>query len=485
MINKNLSPILSIVTVSSVPFIVSCNVIAENKPNIIVILVDDMGYGELSCYNENTLSETPNVDKLAQSGIKLTYAYASPVSSPTRACLLTGSFPQKSGVYGNFDGVNPGAGLYRETFPHVMQENGYTTAWFGKWHQGWDVSNHPANNGFDVSYGFLGGMHDYYDPEEGDHYVGGPFAKNAFVFDRFKPVREMSYFTEEITNRAVSFIKENSKTPFFIYLAYNAPHTPMQAPDDVVLKYLKKGIEPVRATRCAMLEVMDTQVGRITEVLKNNQLDKNTLIIFMSDNGGVQESLNGGLRGTKMTAWEGGVRVPMIASFPGVIPAGSVSESICSITDIAATSIGLATGDENYTYGDGVNLIPYYTGKKTGNVHELLVFSIHLKGGPNTAPAVDNMELLGIRLDGWKLVKDVKRNVDALYNLINDPAEQNDISLIHPEKKQELIDAGNRFFADCIPSCGTIRSQDTRKNGDSLKIAALKERCKQLLKDNP
>jgi arylsulfatase A-like enzyme len=461
------------------------NIMAGERPNVIFILVDDMGYGELSCYDETTLSRTPHIDRLAQSGILMTQAYASPVSSPTRTCLLTGRFPQRSGVYGNFDGSAPGAGPYRDIFPVRMQEQGYATGWFGKWHQGWDVSNHPGNNGFDVSYGFLGGMHDYFDPEEGDHYVGGPFAKNAFVFDGFKPVREMTYLTEEITDRAISFIETNKQNSFFIYLAYNAPHTPMQAPDDVLLKYLKKGIEPVRATRCAMLDVMDTQVGRITEFLQTNQLDQNTLVIFMSDNGGVQEVLNGGLRGTKMTAWEGGVRVPMIASFPGVIPAGTVSKSICSITDIAATALGVANNNDNYAYGDGVNLIPYFTGKKTGNPHESLIFSIQLVGGPETKPTTDNVELLGIRNGNWKLVKDIKRKVDALYNLTDDPHEQTDLSKDYPEQKQALLDLGNNFFADCPPSCGTIRNQDTRKNGDAIKITALKRHCEQLLKDNP
>ena len=259
-----LKSLIPAAVISSTFFSLSLNA-QERKPNIIFILADDLGYGELTCYNKNAIVKTPNIDRLAQNGIRMTQAYASPVCSPTRTCLLTGKFPQKSGVYGNFEGAIPGIGPSRKSFVEDIKIEGYKTAWFGKWHQGWDVSNHPLNNGFDLGYGFLGGMHDYWDVSNGDHYIGGPFAPNAFVFDGFRVAKSMRYFTEEITDRAVKLIQEKSSVPFFMYLAYNAPHTPFQAPDKAILKYLKAGCDTLEAVRSAMIDVMDQNIGRVLD----------------------------------------------------------------------------------------------------------------------------------------------------------------------------------------------------------------------------
>ncbi len=453
----------------------------KDRPNIVFILADDMGYGELSCYSSATRVPTPHIDALAETGVRMMQAYAMPVSSPTRSCFLTGKFPQRSGVYGNPDGAFPGVGMMRHCFAKDLQKEGYQTVWMGKWHQGWDVTNHPANNGFEVTYGFLGGMHDYFDSSEGDHHIGGPFAKNCYVLDGFRPVTEMKYLTEELTDRAVNFIaNRDQKRPFFMYMAYNAPHTPLQAPDELILKYLKKGYDAPNATRCAMMDDFDAQVGRLIDFLDKNNLRENTLIVFMSDNGPEEEFMSGGLRGVKMTVWEGGVRVPMIASMPGTIPQGKTGEAICSVTDMAATFIGLARGDNNYRYGDGVNLMPYYQLKKKSNAHDHLIFSIHLSGKPYTAPKPELMELFGVRSGDWKLVVDRKRKVDALYNLKEDLAERNDLSASHPEKKAELMKIGRDFLKECPPACGRIRTWNTRINGDSLKMHTLMEHCESL-----
>ena len=440
----------------------------EAKPNIIFILADDLGYGELTCYNTDAPVKTPNIDRIAKTGVLMTQAYASPVSSPTRACFLTGKFPQKSGVYGNYEGANPGIGIQRKAFPEVMQQNGYRTSWFGKWHQGWDVSNHPLNNGFDIAYGFLGGMHDYWDVANGDHYIGGPFAPHAYVFDNFKPVPKMEYFTDEITNHAIAEIDKKSDKPFFMYLAYNAPHTPIQAPDKAILKYLKQNCDTIEAVRCAMLDVMDQNIGRILDNLQQKGLANNTLVVFMSDNGGDKEIYNGGLRGTKMTAWEGGVREPLIACLPGKIPAKSTSKSICSIVDMAATFINISADNKKSEFGDGIDLMPYWQGKKKGNVHEGLVFSIEIKGKVGELPSIENIQLLGVRLGDWKWVKDVKRNINALYNLDEDLAERKDLSESNPAKKAELIEYAKNYLAQCPPDCGRISAKETRTNGDQI-----------------
>lgn len=455
---------------------------SENDTNIIFILVDDMGYGELSCYYPKTPTPTPNIDRLAQSGVMMTQAYAAPVSSPTRAAFLTGYHPQNVGVYGNWDGTAPGIGPMRESYTPKLKELGYTTAWFGKWHQGWDVSNHPLNNGFDQTYGFLGGMHDFYDPAEGDLYYGGPFSKNCYIFDGIKPVTEMKYLTEELTDQTVSFIEDqkNKTNPFYIYLAYNAPHTPFQAPDNATVKYLKKGYDAIEATRYAMMDVLDEQVGRVIDILEETNQRNNTLIIFMSDNGPETTLYSGDLRGKKMTAWEGGIRVPMIASLPGVIPQGTKSDAICSIVDMASTFFGTQSSDDNYKYGDGVNLMPYYKGIRSGNAHDTLVISINPHCKPYEIPKPENMQLLAVRMGDWKLVYDKPLNVNAIYNLKEDIGEQNDLSESHPDIKEEMWEYSRKFLRNAKPESGKIRGIDTRRNGDSIKYSDLRKHCELL-----
>ena len=441
----------------------------KDATNIIFILADDLGYGELSCYNPASFVQTPNIDRLASGGVLMTQAYATPVSSPTRSCFLTGRFPQHVGVYGNPDGTIPGIGPFRSCFAEVLQHNGYSTAWFGKWHQGWDVSSHPLNNGFDRTYGFLGGMHDYYNPAVGDDRIGGPYARHAFVYDDLAPVEKMDYLTTELTDQFIDYINTyNREKPFFAYMAYNAPHTPLQAPENVVRKYLDQGHSPIFATRLALTDVLDQEIGRLVEALEKAGLRENTLIVFMSDNGPEQTNLTGGLRGRKMTVWEGGVRVPLIASYPGHIPAGQRCNSICSIVDMAATFIGLTKGQNDYKFGDGRSLMPYFKGDKQGNVHNQLVFSIHLKGAAHAMPDARNLELFGVRSGDWKLVVDKTNKVDALYNLQDDLAEQNDLSSAHPDIKNKLYNEGNEFLHHSLPSCSKIHSEDTRGEGDQI-----------------
>jgi arylsulfatase A-like enzyme len=453
---------------------------ALSRPNIMVILADDLGYGDLGCYPHLNNISTPNIDQLAASGVRMTQAYAQPVCSPTRISLLTGYFPQRVGGFDNMDGEGPGIGTAYQAFVPRLQAAGYRTAWFGKWHQGWDVSNHPLNNGFDVAYGFLGGMHDYYVPTIGHHHNGGAYATQAYVLDGFKPVRKMGYLTTDLTARAVEFIRQSGKNPFFIYLAYNAPHTPIQAPDELVLKHLKAGLPPEEATYRAMIDVLDAGIGQVTAALKECGLEKDTLVVFTSDNGAEVEHRNGGLRGTKMTAWEGGVRVPMIASWPGKISADITSDAMCAIPDLAATCLALG-GVEGEAHMDGVNLMPFWTGQRQGNAHEALVWSIILTGPTGTRPTPDNMELFAVRMGPWKLVRDSKRNIDALYDLDKDLRETNDLSAPQPQKKAELLAYGTDFLKQCPPSAGRIAREDKTLELDKQMYVDMAERCRKLL----
>lgn len=454
----------------------------EKSPNILFILADDLGYGDISCFNENPLISTPNVDRLAAEGVMMTQAYASPVSSPTRTTFLTGKFHQRSGVYGNPDGACPGIGPLRPSFTEELRAEGYNTAWFGKWHQGWDVSNHPLNNGFDVAYGFLGGMHDYIKVHEGSHYNGGPYSQQAFVFDGFTPVDTMSYFTKEITDRAISYISSRKgETPFYVYLAYNAPHTPLQAPRELVAKYLELGYEALDATRYAMIDFLDSEIGRLLDCLDVKGFAGNTLVVFMSDNGAEQESHNGGFRGTKMTMWEGGMRVPMVARYPDMIPAGKKNSAVCSIVDLAATFIGVARNDEEFKYGDGINLMPFFQCRILENAHDTLVFALQPRGKADVMNS-DRVNLLGVRMNDWKLVRDKGRDIDELYDLSSDPQEKKDLSSEYPEIKREMIEYADAFLEDCPESCSRAYSSDTRERGDNQKRDSVLRVCEYLEK---
>ncbi|MFI3332178.1 MAG: sulfatase-like hydrolase/transferase [Rikenellaceae bacterium] len=418
--------------------------LAVERPNIIFILADDMGYGDVSCFNDNKLVMTPNIDRLAKRGVRMTQAYVYPVSAPTRASFLTGSQGHEIGVYGNSDSDVPGVGQERNSFTPELQKLGYSTAWFGKWHQGYDVASHPLNNGFDRAYGFLGGMHDYYDAKEGNFYNGGPYSQYAHIYDDFTPVKQMGYITEEVTQHAIDFIEENLHDPFYIYLAYNAPHTPLQAPEETVLKYLRQGCDAISATRYAMIDVMDAQIGLLLNTLKENEIDENTLVIFMSDNGPELEVNSGGYRGHKFTLWEGGVRTPLIASLPGVIPQGIESNSMCGIYDMATTILTLANGEAT-SFGTGKDLMPYFKRERVDNVRDSFIIANH----PNNhrMPYThSSMNLLLVRMGEWKYVKDVALNELALYNIESDPSERENLYDMHPEIVKELLEYADQVL---------------------------------------
>ncbi len=451
------------------------------RPNIIFILADDLGYGDLGCYPHLDKVTTPNLDKLAASGVRMTQAYAAfPYCSPTRASLLTGKFPQHLGVYSMKGGMVPGIGPYRKSFASTLHQFGYRTAWFGKWHLGYDLSNHPLNNGFDVAYGFLGGMHDYWKPNIGDHYYGGPYASHAYVFDGFKPVKKMDYLTDELTERAIAFIKESAtKQPFCIYLPYNAPHTPLQAPDGALLRRAKEGWDPIQAAWRAMIDVLDADIGKLMAALKKMDLDQNTLIIFTSDNGGQLESFNGGLRGMKGTVWEGGVRVPLVAVWPGKIPAGSTSGTICISPDITATILAAAGAYGKGDVYDGVDLMPFWTGEKKGDAHETLMWTV-LENNTGEAVTSNNAGMFAMRKGEWKIVQDKKKKIDALYNLKSDPGELTDLSKQEPQRKAELLRYGDQFLKGCPPKSDWTYSQSTLGKDRQWRQENA-ERCEKLL----
>lgn len=392
------------------------------KPNIVVIVADDLGYADLGIHGGKDVP-TPQIDALANSGVRLTNGYVSgPYCSPTRAGLLTGRYQQRFGHEfnpGGASGGNAEVGLpiTETTVADRLSKAGYRTGLVGKWHLGNTDKLHPQSRGFEEFFGFLGGAHSYV-PGRGNEGV------NAIRRGR-APVDEKEYLTDAFAREAVAYIDRHKDEPFFLLLSFNAVHTPLDA-DEKYLKGLEGISDPRRRAYAALLAGMDHAVGRVVKKLQDDKLEENTLVIFFSDNGGppANASSNGSLRGNKAQTWEGGVRVPFFVSWKGKLPAGKTYDQPAIQLDIAPTVLAAAGVDYADAKFDGVNILPHLAGENTAAPHDKLYWRF----GQQTA----------IRAGDWKLVKGVGVNDAILVNLAEDLGETKDLSAAHPEKRKEL-----------------------------------------------
>ena len=345
----------------------------NRRPNFVVFMTDDQGYGDLSCMG-NTDFRTPNIDAVAEQGARFTNWYSgSPVCSPSRASLLTGRYPGNAGVRAILAGHRKATGLTAQapTIAAAVKELGYQTAIVGKWHLGLQEQSRPNQNGFDYFYGFMAGCIDYY-----SHifYWSMADGKTDPTHDLWENDHEFydngKYFTEMVTDKAVEKIRQMNREeePFFLYVAYNAPHYPMHAPR----KYLDRFPElPAdRRIMAAMLSAVDDGVGQIVDELKRQGILEDTVIFFQSDNGPSRESRNwmdgrgdpyyggkpGGLKGHKFSLFEGGIRVPGIFCWPGHIPGGQVIDEPCAAMDVFPTLLTMAGGDPSKYQLDGMDI---------------------------------------------------------------------------------------------------------------------------------
>jgi arylsulfatase A-like enzyme len=407
------------------------------KPNILVILVDDLGYGDLSSYGAKDL-ESPHIDKLMESGMRFDSFYANcPVCSPTRAALLCGRYQELVGVPGvvrthaenNWGYLKQDAVL----LPQVLKPAGYHTAIIGKWHLGLEEENQPTRRGFDFFHGFLGDMMDdyYKHRRHGNHYM----RKNE------EPVTPKGHATDIFTQWAVDYIGEQAKTerPFFLYLAYNAPHTPIQPPADWLAKVVKReqGIDGRRAKLVALIEHLDDGIGRVMGALKASGQADNTLVVFVSDNGGQVNAggTNGPLRGGKQEMYEGGIRVPMCAVWPGKIKAGGRSDLVAATMDIYPT-VAACAGVEIGHKIDGQSFLPLLLGAGQKAFERDLFFTRREGGERYMAECIWAM-----RRGDWKLVKNTPMTPWELFDLANDPMESTDLARKNPKKFRELAGA--------------------------------------------
>ena len=399
---------------------VSENPASVDKPNIIVILSDDQGYADASCYEHAKEVSTPNIDSLAKDGVRLTDGYVSCAScAPSRAGLLTGRYQQRFGFYDNPYAEH---GVFRDqtTIAQLLKDAGYATAIVGKWHLGSQPENHPNSKGFDEFYGFLGGGHDYFNLEM----KRNPIYRN----DEIIVHGEKGYLTDVLSREAAEFVdRHSSRAPFFLYLAYNAVHKPEQAPE----KYLRmfNTADERRDSYLARLASLDEGIGVVLAALKRNGVYDNTLVFFLSDNGGTGAGADMGiLRGGKGSFYEGGIRVPFIVSWPRQLPAGKVcSEPIISL-DVLPTAVAVAGGElPKDRIIDGHNMIPALLGKIDGPLHKAFFWTY-------ADPAT-----WAVRRGKWKLVCIDDRL--KLYDLESDIAEKMDLAKQDPDLVRELKEA--------------------------------------------
>jgi len=420
-------------------------------PNLIVIVTDDQGYHDVG-FNGCQDIPTPNLDALAARGVRFSSGYVTyAVCSPSRAGLLTGRYQQRFGHERNprWEPDNPQSGLplSETTLADTLGRVGYHSGIIGKWHLGAHPDLHPLKRGFNEFFGMLGGGHRYLPEEltlrqtsearsmnENDSY-------RLWIMRDHEPVKTTQYLTDEFSDEAVRFVQRNKDHPFFLYLAYNAPHAPLQATP----KYLDRfpGIkDPRRRTYAAMVSAVDDGVGRLLGELRRLGLEENTLVFFLSDNGGPTQanaSNNAPLRGDKGSPWEGGFRVPFALQWPGHLPAGLVYEQPVSSLDIFATIAALAGAPANPERPlDGVNLVPYLTGEKKGAPHEAIYLRMFDKGA------------FAVRRGDYKLVIPGKNQAPVLFNLQQDIGEKHDLTATAPAEARVLENLRTRWNAGLI-----------------------------------
>ncbi|MCC6588352.1 MAG: sulfatase [Bryobacterales bacterium] len=430
---------------------------AKQSPNVVMIYCDDLGYGDLGCYGSKI--PTPNIDRLAGEGIRFTHFYSgNPVCSPSRAALMTGRYPVRVGVprvLGPKDTV--GLPESEQTLAQVLKPKQYRTLCVGKWHLGHQPAYLPTTRGF-------------------DHYFGIPYSNDMnprWLMDDTKVIEEqatLETLTPRYTERAVKFIEESKGSPFFLYMPHTYPHIPLAASARF------RGKSPL-GIYGDVVEEIDWSVGEVTAALKRAGVERNTLIMFSSDNGPWYQGSPGGLRGRKGTTWEGGQRVPFIARFPGRIPAGKTCSGVAGVMDIVPTVSRLCDAAPLRNKPDGVDIWPLLSGAcPEVDRDPLLMFN--------------NLNLQCARWGKWKLHV-ARHNIDAynpapagglvnlplpkpeLYDLSNDPAESYDVSTENPKVVAEMRDRMDRIMAGMPDPVQDARAATLHRKAANSSVGAL------------
>jgi arylsulfatase A-like enzyme len=389
---------------------------AGRGPNILFIVADDLGYADLSVTGRSDY-QTPVIDQIAREGTLLNQAYSSaPVCSPTRVAFMTGRYPARysAGLYEPLTSQSIGLAPHPATLPRLLKNAGYDTALVGKWHLGLLPQFHPLRHGFDEFYGFLGPGADYASHRDVETQTVSYFQ------DGERTIHESGYLTDLFTERAVRIVSQARRKPFFLSLQYNAPHWPWQAPGDPPYPDtldVRAGGSP--ETYARMVRSMDQGIGRVLDGLHQRRIERDTLVVFTSDNGGERFSRMGPFSEGKMTLWEGGIRVAAVARWPGVIPTGSRCDQVCATFDLAATAAALADARADAMAPfDGIDLMPALRG-----------------GGPGPRDLfwrlAQRRKQKALRSGDWKYLRTAKD--EYLFDLETDPGEKHDRKVEHPE----------------------------------------------------
>jgi arylsulfatase A-like enzyme len=423
----------NILLLTSIFFFQTLTAQKDTRPNIIYIMADDLGYADLSCYGRKDY-QTPNLDKLCSQGIKFMNAYAAaPVCTPTRVSFYTGRYPARLavGLYEPLEGNSKDSlvGLSPETpsIGNLLKRSGYETYLVGKWHLGFTPEHTPNKNGFDYFFGFKAGATDYI-----SHTA---FNGEPDLYENDILVQKDGYITDLLGEKAIEIVKQPHQKPFFLALMFNAPHWPWQTRED---KPVPNGTAASWAeggspeTYAAIMKSLDDAVGKLVKTIDDLKLSNNTVIIFTSDNGGVQFSDNGIYKGRKMQLWEGGIREPAFIRWTSKLKENTVTDQVATTMDWTATilSIAGAKADKNFPL-DGINLLPILTGKQK-ELKRTLYWRISQR-----------RQHSAIRDDNWKWLRDEKGE-EYLFDLSVDPLEKNNLKEKFPET---FVQLKNKFSA--------------------------------------
>ncbi len=402
----------------------------NRRPNVILMLTDDQGYGDLGCHGNDKI-KTPNLDRLYAESTRLTQFYVCPVCAPTRASLMTGRYNYRTGAIDTYLGR---AMMYPDevTLAEMLGDAGYRTGIFGKWHLGDNYPMRAMDQGFQESLVHRGGGIGQPSDPPGNSYFDPIVMRNG------KDEMQRGYCTDVFTEATVQFIEDNREQPFFAYLSTNAPHTPLEIDDAYVEPYIAMGLDERNAKVYGMITNIDDNVGRVLAKLEELGLDEHTIVIFLTDNGPQWERYNSGMRGRKGTVYEGGIRVPCFVRWPGALEAGKEIDRIAAHIDIVPTLLeacGAARPPDVSL--DGISLMPLLRGDDVEWPDRTLYFQWHRGDEPELYRAC------AARGQRYKLV-----NGDELYDLVNDPGERRNIAAEHPDIVAEMRKGYEAWFRD-------------------------------------
>ncbi|MFV2065502.1 MAG: sulfatase-like hydrolase/transferase [Pirellulales bacterium] len=450
-----LAAFMGVVSIHTVKIVYSSE--KDRVPNIVLILADDLGYGDLGCYGREEI-KTPVLDQLARDGVRFTNFYANgPECSPTRTALMTGRYQQRvgglecaigTGNVGRYDDAirlrethDLGLPVEETSIARMVKDAGYATAISGKWHLGYEPKFAPHLHGFDHTYYCIGGGMDYF------HYLDTVAGYN--LFRDGNPISDKGHFTDLLTRDAIAFVERHAEEPFFLFASYTTPHAPFQGPDDFQADPLpldsplwNQGKAPPDVY-IAMIEHMDNCIGDLLKTLDDKQLTDNTVVIFLGDNGGTASARNEPLRGIKGSTFEGGIRVPGIVRWPGVIPSGQVSDQVCITIDFSASIVRLAGGQTPAGRPfDGIDIVKLL---EEGQPVQKRTLFWRGRRGERTWRAVRDGDLKYVRRT------DEKRLDEYLFDLKTDVGEKHDLSASRPHDLRRLKELLSEWEAEVKP----------------------------------